>query len=160
MTMNIEPLKFQDSDITTLTPKQQRFFTLYISGQYTNAKIAELLGVHPNTISNWLRDDAVKGLMEIYQKEEFEMNHKRLKALSGEAIQTMAELMQSPIDGVRYQASKDILDRTDFKPVSKREVKTEVYSYEEKIQDMANITVTDEELLQFIEGEDYEVIEE
>lgn len=154
---SIEPINFEDADITVLTPKQQRFFTLYISGRYTNMEIAELLGVHHNTITNWLSKEEVSGMIDAYQKKEYEHNHQRLKALSNEAIKTMAELLDSPIDGIRYQASKDILDRTNFKPVDKKEVKTEVFNYEQTMQKMIDATVTEEDVIELIEHEDYEV---
>lgn len=148
-----------DVDITSFTPKQQRFFHLYISGRYTNTKIAELLGVHQNTISNWLRDPNMGALVDKYQEEEYISNKKKLKALSTEAIVTMSELLDSPIDGIRYQSAKDILDRTDFKPVAKKEVKTETYSYETQISKIIDRTVTDDDLLEAIEGVDYEVLD-
>ena len=105
--------------IIDLPAKQQRFIHLYLTGRYKNAELAELLGVHVNTINNWLRKPEVKKIITDFQKDEHEVVESNLKALRGKAIETMAELMESPIDGIRYQASKDILDRTGHKSVQK-----------------------------------------
>ena len=39
------------SNVVSLPAKVQRFVNLYMTGQYTVVKLAELLEVHPNTIN-------------------------------------------------------------------------------------------------------------
>ena len=46
------------TDITQLPIKIQRFVNLYMTGQYTLVKLADLLEVHPNTVHKWLKRNA------------------------------------------------------------------------------------------------------
>ena len=146
--------------ILDLPAKQQRFIHMYLTGRYKNAELAQLLGVHVNTINNWLRKPEVKQIITDFQKDEHEVVEANLKALRGRAIETMAELMDSPIDGIRYQASKDILDRTGHKSVQKMEVKKEIYTYETQMRELIDASIPDDELIELIKDVDYEIIEE
>ena len=145
--------------IIDLPAKQQRFIHLYLTGRYKNAELAQLLGVHVNTIHNWLRKPEVKKIITDFQKDEHEVVESNLKALRGKAIETMAELMESPIDGIRYQASKDILDRTGHKSVQKMEVKKEVYTYEKQMKELVDESIPDDLIIELMKDE-YEVFEE
>ncbi len=146
--------------IIDLPAKQQRFIHLYLTGRYKNAELAQLLGVHVNTIHNWLRKPEVKKIITDFQKDEHEVVESNLKALRGKAIETMAELMESPIDGIRYQASKDILDRTGHKSVQKMEVKKEVFTYEAQMRELIDASIPDDDLIELIKDVDYEVLDE
>lgn len=139
--------------ITTLPPKQQRFIHLYLTGRYKNAEIASLLGVHVATIYNWLRRPEIKQIINDFQRDEHEIVESNLKALRGKAIETMAELMDSPIDGIKYQASKDILDRTGHKAAQKMEVKKEVFNYERQMKEVLDNAISDEEIIELMEDE-------
>ena len=145
--------------ILDLPAKQQRFIHLYLTGRYKNAELASLLGVHVNTIHNWLRKPEVKHIITEFQKDEHEVVEANLKALRGKAIETMAELMESPIDGIRYQASKDILDRTGHKSVQKMEVKKEVYTYEKQMRDLVDASIPDDLVVELLQDE-YEVLDD
>ena len=145
--------------IVDLPARQQRFIHLYLTGRYKNAELASLLGVHVNTISNWLRKPEIKRIITEFQKDEHEVVEANLKALRGRAIETMAELMDSPIDGIRYQASKDILDRTGHKSVQKMEVKKEIYTYEKQMKELVNESIPDDLIIEIMK-EDYEVLDD
>ncbi len=145
--------------ILNLPAKQQRFIHLYLTGRYKNAELASLLGVHVNTIHNWLRKPEVRRIITEFQKDEHEVVEANLKALRGKAIETMAELMESPIDGIRYQASKDILDRTGHKSVQKMEVKKEVYTYEKQMRDLVDASIPDDLVVELLQDE-YEVLDD
>lgn len=145
--------------ILELAPKQQRFIHLYLTGRYKNAELAELLGVHVNTVHNWLRKPEVKTIITEFQKDEHDVVESNLKALRGKAIETMAELMDSPIDGIRYQASKDVLDRTGHKSVQKMEVKKEIYTYEKQMKELIDASIPDDVLIELVQDE-YEILDE
>lgn len=145
--------------ILDLPAKQQRFIHLYLTGRYKNAELAELLGVHVNTIHNWLRKPEVKKIITDFQEDEHEVVESNLKALRGKAIETMADLMESPIDGIRYQASKDVLDRTGHKSVQKMEVKKEVYTYEKQMRDLVDASIPDDLVVELLQDE-YEVFDD
>lgn len=145
--------------IMELTPKQQRFVHLYLTGRYKNAELATLLGVHTNTINNWLRKPNIKHIITEFQKDEHEVIESNLKSLRSKAIETMAELMESPIDGIRYQASRDILDRTGHKSVQKMEVKKEIYTYETQMKELVDEAIPDDLIIELMKDE-YEVNED
>ena len=44
-----------ETGIQLLEPKLQRFVHLYLTGQYNQRQIAQMLEVHENTISTWLK---------------------------------------------------------------------------------------------------------
>jgi hypothetical protein len=130
-----------NTDITVLDPRKQRFVHLYITGQYKNTDLANLLEVHPNTIQSWLRDETVRELIDDYQRSEHELVDLQLKAMRMKALAKMNDLMDSPIDGIAYQASKDILDRTGHK--SRQEIKVDktVTTIEEKLNSVIDSAI-------------------
>lgn len=130
-------------DITTLTQPQQRFIHLYLTGQYKNKQIAELLDVHENTLYGWLRRDDIRGIINEYQRAEHEQVENNLKAMRTKAMSRMNELIDSSIDAISLQACKDILDRTGHK--AKQEVKVEktVKTFEMQLSDLMDKTLTD-----------------
>lgn len=137
----------QDDIITALSPKQQRFVHLYLTGQYQLPKLAQLLDVHYNTVRGWLRRDDIKKVILLYQQDEHQIIEQGLKAMRFKAIEKLSNLIDSPIDGVALQAVNTVLDRTGHKP--KQEIKKEVTvkSFESQIMELANATVRDEEII-------------
>lgn len=133
-----------------MTPQMQRFVQLYLTGQYTLAKLAELLEVHPNTVSGWLRRDDVK---ESIQSAQHDIHHQvgtQLKSLTLKATRRLHDLVDSPIDAVALQAVKDVLDRSGHK--AKQEIKVEktVTTIEQKMKELMDSTL-------FVEAEFEEV---
>lgn len=135
--------------ISELPPKMQRFVHLYMTGQYTISKLAQLLEVHPNTLYNWLRREDVKSLISSMQEETHNIVAVQLKALTLKATNKLSELVESPIDGVALQAVKDILDRAGHKPKNEIKVDKTVRTFEEKLSDVIDKT---------IDVSDYEVV--
>lgn len=140
----------KSTDITKLDPKQQRFIHLFLTGQYTNSKLAKLLDVHPNTIGNWLRKPEIQQLIKEHQQTEHIVVTTALKGLTMPAVQKLSELVNSPIDGVALQAVKDVLDRGGHK--SKQEIKKEVTvkTFEQKMEELIEDTI----------DVDYEVVDD
>lgn len=126
------------NEITLLEPKLQRFVHLYLTGQYNNRQISEMLDVHENTVYSWLKREDVNASIQEYQAMEHEMIDVQIKAMRMKAINKMNDLMDSPIDGIAFQACKDILDRTGHK--SKNEIKIDktVRTIEMQLQELAN----------------------
>lgn len=138
------------ADITQLPIKVQRFINLYMTGQYTLVKLADLLEVHPNTVHKWLKRKDVKEVISDMQMVTQEVVGVQLKALQTKAVSKLHELIDSPIDGVAYQAVRDVLDRGGHKPEQKINVNKTVVTYEEKLKNLID---------NVIEG-DYEVVGE
>lgn len=142
--------------ILKLSPKAQRFVHLYVTGQYSNSKIADLLNVHVNTIFNWMRSNTVKEAIADMQAVNHEMVATRMKGMTSKAMQRMAELMDSPIDGVALQAVKDVLDRSGHKQETKITVDKTVRTFEQKIADVIEATISEDDIddVEFEEVED------
>ena len=131
--------------ITTLNTKQQRFIHMYMTGQYSYNKIAQLLEVHPNTILKWSKRKDVQACIAELQESTHVMVATSLKNLTLQATDKLRELMNSPIDGVALQAVKDVLDRAGHK--SKQEIKIDktVTTIEQKMKELIDSTIIDAE---------------
>src|SRR5699024_4515842 len=124
-------------------PKLQRFVHLYLTGQYNQTQLAQLLEVHKNTINSWLKREDVNIAIKEYQAMEHEMIDVQIKAMRMKAIEKMNELMDSPIDGIAFQACKDILDRTGHKAKNEIKVDKTVKTIEMQLNDLAENLITD-----------------
>lgn len=119
-----------------LEPNIQRFIHLYLTGQYSLSKLADLLGVHPNTVYNWMKREDVRNAIDTMQSATTKIVADQMQAMTMKAINRMRELMDSPIDGVALQAVKDILDRTGHKPKQTVEKNVNVRTFEEKLEEL------------------------
>lgn len=126
-----------------LEPKLQRFVHLYLTGQYNQTQIAQLLDVHINTINAWLKRDDVSMQIKEYQQAEHELVDAQIKAMRSKAIHKMNDLMDSPIDGIAFQACKDILDRTGHKAKNEIKVDKTVKTIEVQLQELASSVFED-----------------
>lgn len=127
-----------ENEVQLLEPKLQRFVHLYLTGQYNQRQIAQMLDVHENTISKWLKNEDVNASIKEYQAMEHEMIDTQIKAMRMKAIQKMNDLMDSPIDGIAFQACKDILDRTGHKAKNEIKVDKTVKTIEMQLKDLAD----------------------
>ena len=131
------------NEVQLLEPKLQRFVHLYLTGQYNQTQLAQLLEVHKNTINSWLKREDVNIAIKEYQSMEHEMIDVQIKAMRMKAIEKMNELMDSPIDGIAFQACKDILDRTGHKAKNEIKVDKTVKTIEMQLNDLAENLITD-----------------
>ena len=133
------------SELQLLEPKLQRFVHLYLTGQYNQTQIAQILEVHKNTINQWLKREDVGIAIKEYQQMEHEMYDVQIKAMRMKAIQKMNDLMDSPIDGIAFQACKDILDRTGHKAKNEIKVDKTVKTIEVQLNELADSLIDDVE---------------
>ena len=133
------------NDLQLLEPKLQRFVHLYLTGQYNQTQIAQILEVHKNTINQWLKREDVGIAIKEYQQMEHEMYDVQIKAMRMKAIQKMNDLMDSPIDGIAFQACKDILDRTGHKAKNEIKVDKTVKTIEVQLNELADSLINDVE---------------
>ena len=131
------------NEVQLLEPKLQRFVHLYLTGQYNQTQLAQLLEVHKNTINGWLKREDVNMAIKEYQAMEHEMIDVQIKAMRMKAIEKMNELMDSPIDGIAFQACKDILDRTGHKARTEIKVDKTVKTIEMQMKELADELITD-----------------
>lgn len=135
-------------DITKLSQKMQRFIHLYMTGNYTLVKLSELLDVHPNTLGNWLRRKDVKTVIDDMEKSTHDIVTVQLNALTLKSVARLSTLIDSPIDGVAFQAVRDVLDRGGHRPKQEIKIDKTVVTFEQKLK-----TLIDD----VIEIDDYEV---
>ena len=90
------------------------------------------------TVNKYLRDERVLEAIENYQRVETKLVDQNIKAMREKALQTINELMDSDDDKVRYQASKDVLDRTGHIATMKKEVTIQHKSFEEQLNEIIN----------------------
>ena len=136
------------TDITVLDTKLQRFVHLYLTGAYTNKELAGLMDVHINTVYSWINREDVQMVITDMQKKEHEAVEIRLKSLRAKALEKMNDLMDSPIDGVAFQACKDVLDRTGHKAKNEVKVEKTVKTIEMQLKDLADTILTDVDFME------------
>ena len=129
--------------IYELDPKQQRFIQLYLTGNFSLTKIAELLEIHPNTAGRWMKSPAVKNALEEAQQEIFEQVSYELKGMSVKAVKKLGDLIDSPMDAIALQAVRDVLDRGGHKPKNEIKVDKTVTTIEQKMKEIIDMTIPD-----------------
>lgn len=92
-----------------LSKKQRDCLHLMVTTDMPQSKIAEDIGVNESTICRWKNKKEFKEALQ-------EMERDYLKGLSAKAIRTMDNLLKARSELVRFNAAKDILDRTGHKP--------------------------------------------
>lgn len=135
--------------IFQLDPKQQRFIQMYMTGNYSLPKIAELIGIHVNTARKWMKKPEIANALQEAQHEIHKQVEYQLKAMTIKATHKLSDLIDSPIDGVAMQAVKDVLDRGGHKTVNEIKVDKTVTTIEQKWKDLADTLI----------DVDYEVID-
>lgn len=133
---NLMVLNINDSPMKR--PLAQKIMQLWCSGIYTKKEIATILNTTTTTVNKYLRDERVLEAIENYQRVETKLVDQNIKAMREKALQTMNELMDSDDDKVRYQASKDVLDRTGHIATMKKEVTIQHKSFEEQLNEIIN----------------------
>lgn len=89
----------------SLPENQRKAIMLLFSGKQTQGRIAENVGVARVTLTLWRQKDK-------FRKAQDEYNRFMLRDLTNEAILTMRDLLDSRSEMVRFNAAKDILDRS------------------------------------------------
>jgi len=123
-----------------------------MTGNYTIAKIASLIEIHPNTASRWLKKPEIKDALAEAQQEIHQQVGYQIKSMTVKATQRLSDLMDSPIDGVALQAVKDVLDRGGHKAKNEIKVDKTIVTVEQKMKDLMKDIIID------VDG--YEIIDE
>lgn len=133
--------------VDKLTPAKMRMISMYLTGMYSQGHIAKIIGVSANTVRAWLMSDEVQTIISIIQEKEFNIIESKLKSMRYKALDTMDDLLDSPIDQVRYNASKDILDRTGHKPQQTIKVDKTVTNIEQQLKQLADFNIDEENIV-------------
>lgn len=121
-------------DLTTfyeLPLKQRKAIMLMFPGNLTQEKIIADLQVASSTFYNWKTH-------EQFRKAQQEYNHYMLIDLTPEAIVTMRKLLNAKSEMVRFNAAKDILDRSmnGLEDAQRRKTVTDAKIAESKLADL------------------------
>lgn len=127
--------------LQTINPKIARAIQLHLTGAYRPAQIADMLGVSIESVRKYLSRPESKKYIQAFQRNEAIFLESKLKAQASLALEKMGELLNSPIDGVKFQAAKDLLDRAGFKPEQKVNKQVTVQTYEQKLASIIQDTV-------------------
>lgn len=130
-----------------LTPAKTRMILLWLTGQYTQKKIASVVGVSENTIRAWMLSPAVQAVISEIQTREFALMDSKIKSMRYKALDTMDSLLESDMDNVRYNAAKDILDRSGHKPQQSIKVDKTVTSIEQQLSQLNEFVEADAEII-------------
>jgi predicted transcriptional regulator len=133
--------------ITELNTRKQSFIHLYMTGKYSQAKIADMMGIHLNTVKNYLKDPLVQQAIEEMQKEQHKFVEIGLKSMTEKAMNRLCELMDSPLDAIALQAVKDVLDRGGHKTRNEIKIDKTVRTFEQKMADIIDLSIDDYEVL-------------
>lgn len=98
-----------------LSNKQLRCIELMITTDKKQKEIAKEISVAESTIIDWKKEDEFKTEMHIQMNAYF-------KDISREAQRVMRNLLKDKNSQVRFQASKDILDRAGFKATDRLDI--------------------------------------
>lgn len=155
MSTSVENTTSQQNDLAVfaLEPKEQRFVQLYMTGAHTLAQIAQLLSIHPNTLSKWLKREDIRHAIAESQGAIHEQVGMQLKSLTLKATQKLHELIESPIDAVALQAVKDVLDRGGHKTKNEIKVEKTVTTIEQKMKELIDATIVDGEFTEVLDGD-------
>lgn len=104
-------------DFLKLSEKQQKYIEIKNETGQTDKTIAKKIGVDTTTISRWKRKEGyqlgLKGYQAYYLSEK-----------TPQALLTMTRLLNARSELVRFQAAKDILDRSGYTPIEKQQIET------------------------------------
>ena len=109
----------QDGVFDGLTETQVSAAEMLQSGRFTKGEIAEKVGVHPNTISRWCKNDKFIAAVKYCEREKIRQTLAMLNEGSARATEILMELAECDDKRVKMEAVKYILDRNLGKTTSK-----------------------------------------
>lgn len=98
-----------------MASNMEKAITLMVRTNMTQREIAKEIDVSEETISRWKKKKE-------FNKQKLEEERIFLGDLSSKSIQTMEKLLNARSELVRFNAAKDILDRTGHKPIDKQQI--------------------------------------
>lgn len=102
-----------------LTDKQILAAKMLQSGEYTKQEIAKEVGIHPNTMTAWCKNEKFMAAVKKCEQEKIRQTLALLSEGSVVATRVLMELVKSGDKRVQMEAAKYILDRNLGKTTSK-----------------------------------------
>ncbi|PTJ09092.1 DNA-binding protein [Staphylococcus simulans] len=113
MTNMLNGVNFED--YLKLTKKQREYIRIKNETDLSDKEIAIEINTPQPSISRWKTNGKFKAGLMAYQAHHLESS-------VPQALQTMISLLNAKSELVKFQAAKDILDRTGYNPIEKQEV--------------------------------------
>ncbi|MDU7042256.1 MAG: hypothetical protein E6340_09465 [Actinomyces sp.] len=113
MTNMLNGVNFED--YLKLTKKQREYIRIKNETDLSDKEIAIEINTPQPSISRWKTNDKFKAGLMAYQAHHLESS-------VPQALQTMISLLNAKSELVKFQAAKDILDRSGYNPIDKQEV--------------------------------------
>lgn len=113
MTNMLNGVNFED--YLKLTKKQREYIRIKNETDLSDKEIAIEINTPQPSISRWKTNDKFKAGLMAYQAHHLESS-------VPQALKTMISLLNAKSELVKFQAAKDILDRTGYNPIEKQEV--------------------------------------
>uniref|UniRef100_UPI00403F4B47 hypothetical protein n=1 Tax=Lentilactobacillus hilgardii TaxID=1588 RepID=UPI00403F4B47 len=117
----------------SLPKKQQKAVMYLFAGNMTQEKIAKEIDCNPSSITHWKQ-------LEDFRKAQDEYNQFMLHDLTSQALVTMRKLLHAKSEMVRFNAAKDILDRSmtvsALEDAQQRKANADAAMAEAKLADM------------------------
>ena len=133
--------------LSSLSPAKMQVITLYLTGNYTKKRIADIVGLSSGTVSIWLQSPDIQIVIRELQKRELGLVRADLNALRHKAVETMEDLLSSPMDNVRFSAAKDILDRGGLGAAREVNVTRTVTNLEQQLSDLGDFSFNKEDVI-------------
>ena len=118
-TVTKEKRKYDSNVFDGLTESQISAAEMLQSGKFTKGEIAAKVGIHPNTMTRWCKDEKFKAAMKFYEREKIRQTLAMLNEGSARATEILMELAECDDKRVKMEAVKYILDRNLGKTTSK-----------------------------------------
>ncbi|WP_105965869.1 DNA-binding protein [Staphylococcus chromogenes] len=113
MTNMLNSVNFED--YLNLSKKQREYIRIKNETNLSDKEISVEINTPTPSISRWKTNEKFKAGLMAYQAHH-------LESAVPQALKTMIDLLDAKSELVRFQASKDILDRTGYNPVEKQEI--------------------------------------
>ncbi len=101
--------------MANLKPKQEQAAFLLASGML-GKDVANTVGVTPETISSWRKDENFEICINRYRLEYVESARERLRLMTGKALSALEELIdKGSTDTVKLKACSEVIKHAGFK---------------------------------------------
>lgn len=106
-------------DDIEFTDEQKECIKLLEEGELTQLEIAAKLGVHRNTITNWVKSDKFQAAMDRCEAAKKDRGKRLIDSMADEIVEQYLELMHCSDNRTKGIIIKDLMNRIYGKPTSK-----------------------------------------
>ena len=105
-----------------LTEKQLKAVELLQSGEYAKYEVAEMVGVHRNTITEWCKMDRFRAALRECAQEKIRAANRQMESNTNIATSKILKLINCGDKDTEFKAAKYLLDRVFGKTTAKVQI--------------------------------------